>query len=92
MSSTCSFTRHAWQRMQQRSIPSGVVDLILEYGHEAEAGEGASRFALDKDSLRAIRRSFGTQFADALNRYRSAYVVANGERVITAAFASRPIF
>lgn len=85
-------TRHARQRTQQRGIPNGIIDLIIDFGRSCDAGDGACRYALAKDSLRAIRRSYGSQFADAASRYRCAYVVMVGNKIITAAFSNQPIF
>ena len=86
------FTKHARKRLQQRSIPPGIVSLIMEFGAEARAGDGATSYFLTKDSCREIKRWFGGGFADAIGRYRRAYVIADGETVITAAFGSRPRF
>lgn len=92
MFASYEMTRHARQRTQQRGIPNGIVDLIIDFGRSCAAGDGARRYALGKDGLRAIRRSFGPRFADAADRYRNAYVVVAGDKIITAAFANHPIF
>jgi len=86
------FTQHAQQRKQQRGFPDGIIDLIIDFGLSCDAGDGARKYALAKDSFRAIRRMYGRQFAEAANRYRRAYVVMAGNRIITTAFANQPIF
>jgi hypothetical protein len=94
MEISCPFTvsHHAQQRMQQQNIPAGIVDLIMEFGHSRNAGDGARKHTLTKESFRAIRRSYGREVADAMNRYRRAYIVAAGDKIITAAFANQPLF
>ena len=82
-----SLTRHAQQRTQQRQIPLGIVELIMEYGRSVDAGSGARKYSLTKESLRSIRRYFGCQFSDALAQYRRAHVISSGNAVITAYFS-----
>ena len=85
-----NFSRHGRVRLQQRSIPPGIVDLIVQYGEESRAGEGASTYFLSKHSCRKIKKWFGAAVADAISPYRRVYVVASGDTVITTAFARRP--
>lgn len=92
MSHAIQFTRHARHRAEQRAIPGAVIGLILDYGECCEAGEGARKFALSKASLRALRRDLGVQAPGNLERFRKAYVVAAEGRVVTVAFARRPLF
>jgi hypothetical protein len=66
--------------------------LILDYGECLEAGDGARKFALSKASLRALRRDLGARAPTNLERFRNAYVVAAKGRIITVAFARRPLF
>ena len=42
----------------------------MEFGAEADAGDGATSYFLTKDSCREIKRWFGGAFADALSRGR----------------------
>lgn len=84
---------HARQRMQQRNIPSGIVDMIMDFGSSRDGGDGTRKHGLTKESLREIRRSYGRDIANAMNRYRRVYVVAaGGGKIITAAFANQPLF
>lgn len=85
-------TQHARHRSEQRSIPHPVIGLILDYGDSLDAGDGARKFALSKSSLRALRRDYGALASNQLDHFRKAYVVASEGRVITAAFARRPLF
>jgi hypothetical protein len=86
------FTHHARQRMQQRAIPPGVVELIQDFGQSWDAGNGATSHALTKQSFREIKRSYGRSIAEALAPYRDAYVIAKGALVITAARTNCPRF
>lgn len=77
-------SRHAEQRTQQRGLPRGVIDLIIDFGAARDAGRGATKHSLTKDSLRSIRHCYGRGIAEAMNRYRDAYVICSGPTIITA--------
>lgn len=93
MSSTYFYSHHANIRRQQRTIPPMIAEIIIEYGESRDAGEGAQKFALTKKSMRALRQFAGRELAKAIEPYRNrnAYVVASSGRIITVAFASRPL-
>jgi hypothetical protein len=94
MFETHAFTRHARERTAARSIPPLVADMILEFGESIDAGDGARKYALSRQSIREVRRYAGPRFADEMNRFRArnAYVVATTDRVITAAYSAKPLF
>ncbi|MCG6557686.1 hypothetical protein MB818_05715 [Ruegeria sp. 1NDH52C] len=85
-------TRHAANRAAQRSIPIDVIDLILAYGDSRDAGDGARKYALSRRGLREVRKDRATKSPSKLDHFRRAYVIASDEKIITAAFASKPIF
>ena len=85
-------TRHAANRAAQRSIPVEVIDLILTYGDSRDAGDGTRKYALSSRGLREARHDRATEAGAKLNYFRRAYVVATDEKIITAAFASKPTF
>lgn len=85
-------TRHAADRAAQRSIPVEVIDLILTYGDSRDAGEGARKHALSRRGLREVRKNRAAKADSKLDHFRHAYVITNGEVIITAGFASKPIF
>ena len=78
-------SRHAAIRMQQRSIPSVVVDLLLDLTDSLPAGSGCVAHRFTADSWAEAKRCLG-QRATQIDRYRNAYVVVgeNGT-VVTAA-------
>ena len=94
MQPTYELTRHARERSTGRGIPPMIVEFILEFGKSRDAGDGARKFALTSESMREIRRFGGREIAKAVAPYRNrnAYVVAENQRIITVAYASRPIF
>lgn len=83
-------TRHAHERSTGRSIPPLVAEFIVEYGQSFDAGDGTRKYFLTKDSLRAIRRHGGPEFAKVLAPYRNrgAYALLAGDRVVTLAYAN----
>ena len=92
--SSYTFTRHAKDRSGARAIPEMITELIIEYGASRDAGDGARKYALTKESLSHLRRRAGRGIAKALSFYRdrNAYVVACGDRIITVAYANHPLF
>lgn len=94
MYASYAFTRHARERSTGRSIPPMIAEIIIDFGQSRDAGDGTRKYALTSESMREIRRCGGREIAKAVEPYRSrnAYVVAAGQRIVTAAFASRPLF
>ncbi len=94
MTVSYQITQHAHERFTSRGIPPMIAELIMEFGHSREAGDGARKYALTKQSMRELRRVAGREIAKAVGSYRNrnAYVVSVGGRIITAAYASRAIF
>ena len=85
-----NYTNHARDRMESRDIPEGVVGIILEYGEPIRKVEGADRVALTKKSLKAYRKRYGAALTKALDAFRAAYVVVDGNSIITVAFSRSP--
>lgn len=87
------FTRHAHERSTARSIPPMIAELIIDFGQSRDAGDGARKYTLTKESMRELRRVAGRAIADAVGRYRNrnAYVVAASGRIITVAYSSTSI-
>jgi hypothetical protein len=94
MTSSFAFTRHANDRSGLRAIPEMIAELIIEYGESRDAGDGARKYALTKESMSLLRRRAGSGIAKAINVYRdrNAYVVASGDRIITVAYSNYPLF
>ncbi|WP_295845930.1 hypothetical protein [Tardiphaga sp.] len=94
MRSPYKYTRHANERSSARVIPPMIAEIIIEYGEPRDAGDGALKYALTKQSMRQLRQVAGRQLAKAIEPYRNrnAYVVAAGGRIITVAYASYPLF
>lgn len=92
MVSDRKLSHHAVQRMAQRRISEADIALILDYGTSRDAGYGARKFGLCRRSLREIREDFDDISRRHLDRLRRAYVVATRDRIVTAAFANRPVF
>jgi len=88
------FTHHARERSAKRGIPPFVADAIMTYGHSRDAGDGARKYSLVKESMRELRRDAGRAFTNTIDLYRrrNAYVVAARGAIVTVAFASKPFF
>ena len=60
------YTAHAKVRMQQRAIPSSIVNLLLDYGERAPAGRGGEIFYFGKRGVSEIVAQKGRPFRDGL--------------------------
>lgn len=80
-----STSRHAAVRMQQRSIPALVVDLLMEFGASQSAGDGTTKFFLDKTARKRLK-TYAGPLASMLAHHLDVYVVvANDQKLVTAA-------
>ncbi|WP_052208963.1 hypothetical protein [Croceibacterium mercuriale] len=78
-------SRHALLRMQQRSIPHRVVELLLDLTDPVDAGDGCTLHRFCADSWAEAGRSAGS-LAPRLDRYRNAYAILGADgTVVTAA-------
>ena len=83
-------TNHARIRMQQRGIPGGAVDLLLDYGREKRAGKGRRIVSFDKRSRRRILRELGEAALRRIERYLGAYaVVGTDDAIVTVGHRQR---
>jgi len=80
-----AISTHAQKRQQQRSIPSAVIDCLLDFGDVRPAGTGAESYYFTKRSWRKVSAYFGPG-AKAFETYRNAYAIVSGGNVVTAAY------
>jgi hypothetical protein len=66
-----------------------IAEIIIEYGESRDAGDGARKYALTKQSMCRLRRHAGREIVKAIGPYRNrnAYVVAVGDRIVTIAYS-----
>lgn len=71
-----------------------IAEMIVDFGRSRDAGEGARKYSLTKESMQELRRAGGPEIVKAIAPYRNrnAYVVTAGDRIVTMAFARRPLF
>lgn len=82
---TIANSKHARLRMQQRSIPSHVVDYLLAYAEPIAVGGGAERYAFTKTSWRRLCADLGREIRN-IERYRRVYAIAAHGVVVTVAW------
>ena len=77
-------TRHAEIRaFDHRSIPSAIIDALLDFGQFEWAGNGCEKVHFNKRSWRLLQRHFGPT-AKAMDHYRDAYlIIANDGMIVT---------
>ena len=79
-----AFSRHAIVRMQQRSIPTAAVDLLLDFAQATPVGGGAISYRFTQDSWDIAMSVLGDA-APAFRRYRNAYVIEGRDGVVVTA-------
>ena len=67
--------------MQQRSIPTFVVELLIDLTDAVDAGGGCTQHRFDADSWAEARRRAGRQ-ARRLDRYRNAYAILSADGLV----------
>ena len=77
------YTAHARVRMQQRAIPSSIVNLLLDYGEKASAGRGSEIFYFGKRGRHRVLRSKGQAVARRLEGHWRDYVVVADGQIVT---------
>lgn len=77
-------SKHAAVRMQQRRIPTIVVDLLLDYGAATQVGGGATSYRFTASTFDEAMSALGGRAADYC-KYRNAYVVESRDGVVITA-------
>jgi hypothetical protein len=75
-------SRHARVRMQQRCIPSSVVEQLLDFGATEHDHHGALIVFFDKRSRRQLERAAGREAMRTLERWRNAYAVVGADGAV----------
>ena len=76
------YTAHAIARMQQRAIPSSVVNLLLDYGERAPAGRSGEIFYFGKRGRRRVLHSKRQDVSRRLEGHWHDYVVVADGQVV----------
>lgn len=77
-----NMTVHAAKRCQQRGVPQMVIDLLLEFGSRQHDGLGAEICYFDKKARKRLQ-TYAGELAGKLGSKLDAYVVVNGDQIIT---------
>jgi hypothetical protein len=85
------FTEHARTRMQQRGIPAAAVDLLIDYGKSAPAGEGCELVFFDKAARARLARDNPSAAREAERLCRTYAVVGSDGAVVTVGHRYRRI-
>lgn len=87
-----SMTRHAQVRLQQRGIPSDVVERLLDFGHEAHDHRGRRIVYFDHRAREQLRRQVGPESYKHIEQHLGAYaVIADTGEIITVGHRTRRI-
>lgn len=72
-------SRHAEIRSQQRGIPLGLVDLLLDFGQERHVGNGATVLSFPKRVRERLRRNLPRTMYASISSKLDVYAVV-GDR------------
>ena len=82
-----NLTFHARTRMRQRSIPTLIVDWLMDYGKREFDKNGAQVLFFSKDSIRKLEREMGYPVVRRLSEFFNAYLVMTPDgAVITVGY------
>ena len=69
------YTAHARVRMQQRGIPPGAVEDLLDFGRTAHDHHGGEIVFFDKTARRRLAREHGGHLDERSAKFTRAYAV-----------------
>lgn len=79
------YTNHGKARVQQRSIPDEVLELIQDLG-QVQRSHGADRYYLNKKGRAELQRAIRySDLPKGYERYLNVYVVVSGRGAIITA-------
>ena len=77
------YTEHAQSRMQQRAVPSRVVEHVLDFGRVTRGpgrnGSRADAYLMDRRGRAALGRAIGEDELAQLGRKLNVYVVVGDD-------------
>lgn len=82
---TLPLTHHAATRLQQRSIPPLVAELLDHYGARQPADRGTEMVYMDKAAHRRMRQELGKAVVAALQPLLSAYLIESESGLVITA-------
>lgn len=87
-----SITHHAQARLQQRGIPSTVVENLLDFGRRAHDHRGSTIVYFDHRARRSLQRHLPRESFRQLESHLDAYVVLGSDgNVVTVGHRTRRI-
>lgn len=75
---------HSEIRMQQRSIPALIIDLLINYGERKKSVGKCEVLFFNKPALKRLKQYLGKEFYSRIDKFKSAYLVqANNGEIVT---------
>jgi hypothetical protein len=74
-------SQHTSIRSQQRGIPPMLIDLLLQFGANEPAGDGASKVFFDKAARRRVK-AYAGQLAGLLDEHLDVYAVVGADNTV----------
>ena len=87
-----NMTKHAHARIQQRGIPTAVVENLLNFGREVQDHHGGLILYFNRRARETLRRAKGNERYKRIEGYLSTYaVVAMSGDIVTVGHRTRRI-
>lgn len=88
-------TKHAMKQAQRRGITSEVIELVMEYGNDVQAGHGCRLFRIPRREIRFVESEcppmLWRRYRDRL-RSMATVVSHADQKVVTVMHRSKPIW
>lgn len=88
-----SFTKHASIRCQQRCIPPLINQWLSDFGAKEYDGHGCVTRFFNKQSIKSLKKEFGSEPIKLLSKYLTAYKIESCENkvVVTIGYRTKKI-
>jgi hypothetical protein len=77
-----SITHHAQARLQQRGIPSTVIENLLDFGRQAHDHRGSTIVYFDHRARRSLQRQLPLECFRRLEPHLDAYAVLGSDGIV----------
>jgi len=77
-------TKHAQNRLQQRSIPPAIIQWLMDFG-ATQKSRGCELLYFDKKAKKRLSQELGPQIVKCISKFIDVYaIVLNDGEVVTA--------
>jgi len=88
-----NYTAHASIRCQQRCIPPLINQWLSDFGAKEHDGHGCVKRFFNKQSIKRLKKEFGSEPVKLLSKYLNAYQVEvyESDNIVTSGYLTKRI-